>query len=66
MGKWLATFSEERPRLAMLGLVGLLILLTDVFTVAPAFVSLSVAVLTACAWCWWLEKSTPFAPTSAP
>jgi len=65
MGKRLATFFGQRPRLAVIGLSGLFVLLTGVVIIARAFVSLPVGVLTASAWCWWLETSTASGPTSA-
>ena len=57
MGKRLATYFEQRPGLAVIGLIGLFCLLTGVVTIEPQFVSLAVGVPIASAWCWWLETS---------
>jgi hypothetical protein len=65
MGQWLETFIEERPRLTLLGLFGVFMVVLGVVTIAPAFISFLLAVAIAGAWCWWLEKHAPIAPTSA-
>jgi len=62
MERRLDTFVERRPRLAVAGLLGLLILLFGIIDIAPAPVSLGVAAVTAVAWCRWLDTSAPWAP----
>jgi hypothetical protein len=58
MDKRVATFVEKQPRLAVLGILGLSVVLVVVIWVAPAFVSLIVDATIAAGWCWWLDTVT--------
>ena len=66
MNHRLATFVEQKPRLALLGVVGVLFLLFGVIDIAPAAVSLTVATLMAVGWCRWLDTSAASAPKHTP
>ena len=61
MEKRLATFLEESPRLALLGVLGVLVLVFGVIDLTPAPVSLAVAALMAIGWCRWLDRSPALA-----
>jgi hypothetical protein len=62
----LATFVEQRPRLALLGVLGVLFLLFGVIDITPAPVSLGVAAVTAVGWCRWLDTSGACASSQTP
>ena len=57
MGTWFATHSEQRPWLAVAGVLVLFGLVIAILTFAPSVVDLPVGALTACFWCRWLEAS---------